>query len=87
MSADNDYFSSLSPQRQPLSGLLIKKMNSVTKEPLSDVVFKVTRIDGTVVGTSNGEYRTDERGFIMIPDLDPGGVYCAGGQVKARIPA
>jgi len=69
-------------ENEPLGGLLIKKMNSVTKEPLSDVVFKVTRIDGTVVGTSNGEYRTDERGFIMIPDLDPGGYIVQ--EVKAK---
>ena len=55
-----------------LGGLLIKKMDSVTKEPLSEVIFKVTRTDGSVVGESNGEYRTDERGFISIPELAPG---------------
>ena len=69
-------------ENEPLGGLLLKKMNSVTKEPLSDVIFKVTRIDGTVVGTANGEYRTDERGFITIPDLEPGG--CVVQEVKAK---
>ena len=59
-------------ENEPLGGLLIKKMDSATKEPLSEVIFKVTRTDGTVVGESNGEYRTDERGFISIPDLEPG---------------
>ena len=56
----------------PKGGLLIKKMDSVTKEPLSDVTFKVTTSDGAVVGTSNGEYRTDSNGYISIPDLEPG---------------
>lgn len=56
----------------PLGGLLVKKMDSATKEPLADVIFKITRTDGTVVGNSNGEYRTDERGFISLPDLEPG---------------
>ena len=56
----------------PKGGLLIKKMDSVTKEPLSDVTFKVTTADGAVVGTSNGEYRTDSNGYISIPDLELG---------------
>ena len=53
----------------PLGGLLIKKMDAVTKEPLSDVIFKITDIKGAVVGESNGEYRTDETGSIYIPKL------------------
>ena len=56
----------------PKGGLLVKKMDSATKEPLADVIFKITRTDGTVVGNSNGEYRTDERGFISLPSLEPG---------------
>jgi hypothetical protein len=35
------------------------------------VVIRVTRTDGTVVGESNGEFRTDEAGFIKIP-VEPG---------------
>ena len=57
---------------QPVGNLVIKKMSSTTKEPLSDVVIRVTRTDGTVVGESNGEFRTDESGFIKIP-VEPGG--------------
>ena len=56
---------------QPVGNLVIKKMSSTTKEPLSDVVIRVTRTDGTVVGESNGEFRTDESGFIKIP-VEPG---------------
>jgi len=55
----------------PLGGLVIKKMDAVTKEPLSNVIFKVTTADGAAVGSSGGEFRTDERGFISIPDLEP----------------
>ena len=56
---------------QPVGNLVIKKMSSTTKEPLSDVVIRVTRTDGTVVGESNGEFRTSEDGFIKIP-VEPG---------------
>ncbi|MCL2775092.1 MAG: SpaA isopeptide-forming pilin-related protein, partial [Oscillospiraceae bacterium] len=58
---------------QLLGGLLIKKYNSVTKEPLADAIFKVTDIQGVVVGTSDGLYRTDETGTIYIYGLKPGG--------------
>nr|WP_326212849.1 SpaA isopeptide-forming pilin-related protein [uncultured Oscillibacter sp.] len=66
----------------PLGGLLVKKMDSATKEPLTDVIFKITRTDGTIVGNSNGEYRTDERGFLSLPDLEPGGYIVR--EVQAR---
>lgn len=67
---------------EPLGGLVIKKMDSATKEPLSEVTFKVTTTDGAVVGTSNGEFRTDENGYITIPDLEPGGYVVQ--EVKAK---
>ncbi len=54
------------------AGLGIKKMDSITKEPLADAIFKVTDSKGQVVGTSNGLFRTDEKGFIHIPNLTPG---------------
>ena len=67
---------------EPLGGLVIKKMDSATKEPLSEVIFKVTTTDGAVVGTSNGEFRTDENGYISIPDLEPGSYVVQ--EVKAK---
>jgi len=73
----------LSFTNMPLGGLLVKKMDSSTKEPLADVIFKITRTDGTVVGNSNGEYRTDERGFISLPDLEPGGYIVREVQAKS----
>ena len=57
---------------EPLGGLLIKKMDAATKEPLSGVAFKVTRADGSVVGVTNGEFVTDGSGLISIRDLEPG---------------
>ena len=54
------------------AGLRIKKMDSITKDPLSDAIFKVTDSKGQVVGTRNGLFRTDEKGFIHIPNLKTG---------------
>ena len=56
----------------PKGSLLIQKIDSVTKELLSDVVFKVTNSDGTVIGNKNGEFTTDSKGTILISDLEPG---------------
>ena len=52
--------------------LLIKKVDSVTGEPLSDVEFFVTTSDGTVVGNANGKFVTDTTGTILISDIAPG---------------
>jgi len=52
--------------------LLIKKVDSVTGEPLSDVEFFVTTSDGTVVGNANGKFVTDSAGSILISDITPG---------------
>lgn len=56
---------------QPIGSIVVKKMSSTTKEPLSDVLIRITRTDGTVVGESNGEFRTDENGFVKV-DVEPG---------------
>ena len=56
----------------PKSSLLIKKIDSETREPLSDVEFMVTTSDGTVVGDANGKFVTDSAGTILIEDIDPG---------------
>ena len=56
----------------PKGSLLIQKIDSVTREPLSDVVFKVVNSDGTVIGNENGEFVTDSKGTILISDLEPG---------------
>ncbi len=55
----------------PYGSLLITKVDANTNEPLLGAVFKVTRGDGTVVGTANGEFTTDHTGQILIPNLKP----------------
>ena len=51
--------------------VLIKKIDAITREPLSDVEFMVTESNGTVVGNRNGKYVTDSAGTILIDGLDP----------------
>ena len=56
----------------PKGSLLVKKIDSVTREPLSDVEFMVTTSDGTVVGDANGKFVTDSAGSFTVSGIDPG---------------
>lgn len=56
----------------PKGSLLVKKIDSVTHKPLSDVEFMVTTADGTVVGDANGKYVTNSAGAFTITDIVPG---------------
>ena len=57
----------------PDGQLLIRKVCSVNPSvTLQNAEFKVLYADGTVVGDSNGVYRTDENGEILITGLTPG---------------
>ena len=56
----------------PKGNLLVKKIDSVTHKPLSDVEFMVTTADGTVVGDANGKYVTNSAGAFTITDIVPG---------------
>ena len=57
----------------PDGTLLIRKVCSVNPSvTLQDAEFKVAYADGSVVGDSNGIYRTDENGEIRISGLKPG---------------
>ncbi len=56
----------------PKGSVLIKKIDSVTRAPLSDVRFFVTDSSGAVIGNGNGYYTTDSAGTILIENLDPG---------------
>ena len=56
----------------PKGSLLVKKIDSATHKPLSDVEFMVTTADGTVVGDANGKYITDSAGTFTITDITPG---------------
>lgn len=59
-------------------GLIVQKIDSVTKQPLSGAQFQITTSSGAFVdnygGTvsSNGIYTTDSNGQIRLVDLTPG---------------
>src|SRR5699024_3504906 len=53
---------------KPLAGLQIRKVDSVTGEPLAGVEFKITELDGVMVGN----FLTDDAGLIFIPGLQEG---------------
>ena len=53
--------------------LLIRKVCSVNPSvTLANAEFKITYADGTLIGDSNGVFRTDEHGEIRVPGLKPG---------------
>ena len=56
----------------PKGALMVKKIDSVTHEPLSDVEFMVTTADGTVVGNANGKFVTDSAGSFTVSNITPG---------------
>ncbi|MEY8357699.1 SpaA isopeptide-forming pilin-related protein [Anaerotruncus colihominis] len=51
---------------KPRTGLQIRKMDSVTGEPIPDVGFYIEEIDGRAIGT----FYTDEAGVINLPDQE-----------------
>lgn len=59
----------------PKGGLIIHKLDSVTKRPLAGVQFKVAYANGQVVDaeggklSSNGLYKTDKNGQIILPGI------------------
>ena len=55
-------------ENHPLNGLIISKIDSLTKQPLAGAKFKVTRKGGNLIG----EYTTDANGEITIDGLEPG---------------
>ena len=62
-------------RNQPKGNLIIVKQDSVTKEPLEGVEFKITYADGSYVAaeggtlSSTGLYRTDKAGKITISGI------------------
>ena len=56
----------------PKGSLLVKKIDSATHKPLSNVEFMVTTADGTVVGDANGKFVTDSAGSFTVSDINPG---------------
>lgn len=58
--------------------LIVRKLDSVTKQPLPGAIFEITTSDGAYVPnaggaiSSNGIYTTDENGQIHITGVAPG---------------
>ena len=60
-------------ENMPDGILLIRKVCSVNPSvTLANAEFKIMYADGTLIGDSNGLYRTDENGEIRIEGLKPG---------------
>ncbi len=59
-------------RNQPKGGVLVKKVDSVTNEPISDVEFLVTDSAGNLIGNANGKFVTDSAGAFTITDVAPG---------------
>jgi len=55
----------------PFGSLLITLRCEVTGQPIQNGEFRLTTSDGTVVGTANGLFRTNQEGYILIPNLRP----------------
>ena len=49
-------------------GISIKKIDSETKKPLADAVFRIDKVDGSF----SKDYTTDRDGEIILEDLEPG---------------
>ena len=59
-------------RNQPKGGILVKKVDAATNEPISDVEFLVTDSDGNLIGNANGKFVTDSAGTFTITDIAPG---------------
>ena len=59
-------------RNQPKGGVLVKKVDAATNEPISDVEFLVTDSDGNFIGNANGKIITDSAGTFTITDIAPG---------------
>ena len=59
-------------RNQPKGGVLVKKVDAATNEPISEVEFLVTDSDGNFIGNANGKFITDSAGTFTITDIAPG---------------
>ena len=58
-------------RNQPKGGVMVKKVDATTNEPISDVEFLVTDSDGNFIGNANGKFITDSAGTFTITDIAP----------------
>lgn len=55
----------------PYSSLLVTLRDSITNLPLADGEFRITNSSGAVARASNGIFRTNQQGEILIPNMTP----------------
>ena len=55
----------------PLGSVLVKKVDAVTKAPISDVEFLVTDTNGNYIGNANGKFVTDNTGTFIVAGVAP----------------
>ncbi|MDL2327531.1 Cys-Gln thioester bond-forming surface protein, partial [Ruminococcaceae bacterium OttesenSCG-928-A11] len=55
-------------ENTPKSPVIIKKVDTLTGEPLPGATFRLTKMNGELVG----EYTTGRNGYITVPELEPG---------------
>ena len=55
----------------PLGSVLVKKVDAVTKAPISDVEFLVTDTNGNYIGNANGKFVTDSTGTFIVACVAP----------------
>ncbi|MCI8648666.1 MAG: hypothetical protein HFG20_00895 [Anaerotruncus sp.] len=55
-------------ENEPLNGLHIKKIDSLTKEPFMGAIFRVSEKEGRLIGN----FETDAQGEIVVNGLQPG---------------
>ena len=56
----------------PKGSVLIKKIDAITHEPLSDTEFLITDSSGAFIGNESGRFTTDSYGTILLENLNPG---------------
>ena len=55
-------------ENTPKSPVILKKVDAATGEPLKGAKFRLTKMNGELVG----EYTTGRNGYITVPGLEPG---------------
>ncbi|MBP5718462.1 MAG: hypothetical protein J6X53_05725, partial [Abditibacteriota bacterium] len=56
----------------PDGGLLIRKIDAKTRQPMAGIEFLVTDSSGAFIGNGNGKFVTDSNGSILIGNITPG---------------
>ena len=55
----------------PFGSVLVKKVDAVTKAPLSDIEFLVADANGNYIGNANGKFVTDSTGTFIVAGVAP----------------